>query len=110
VIVDDYFQGITQVVRGADLLDSTFRQLRLQNALHFQPPEYMHLPIVLSEDGRKLGKRFDADPVRHENPAIAVAQALGFLGQNPPRDLSLSALWDWAMRHWDRSNICSQQA
>lgn len=101
VVVDDKFQRITQVVRGADLLDSTARQICLQQALGFETPEYMHLPIVLSHDGKKLGKRFQADPVKHQDPAYAVEQALLFLGQNPPSNLSLEALWLWALEHWN---------
>ncbi len=100
VVVDDHFQGITQVVRGADLLDSTCRQICLHKALGFNSPEYMHLPVVLSADGKKLGKRFQSDPVKHQDPTHAVGRALHFLGQNPPAGLSLENLWRWAIGHW----------
>jgi glutamyl-Q tRNA(Asp) synthetase len=105
VVVDDGFQGITQVVRGADLLDSTSRQICLQKALGFVTPVYMHLPVVLSEDGQKLGKRVQTDPVKHQSPVSAVGEALRFLGQNPPRGLTLDTLWNWALEHWNNDLI-----
>lgn len=105
VVVDDHFQGVTQVVRGADLLDSTCRQICLQKALGFPSPDYVHLPVVVSEDGKKLGKRIRTDPVNHQQPVAAVSQALRFLGQNPPHDLSLNALWIWALEHWNNDAI-----
>lgn len=105
VVVDDHFQGVTQVVRGADLLDSSCRQICLQQALGFNLPDYMHLPLVVSEDGKKLGKRTRTDPVKHQEPVAAVGQALQFLGQNPPQGLSLDALWNWALEHWNSDAI-----
>ena len=100
VVVDDEFQGITQVVRGADLLDSTSRQICLQKALGYATPDYAHLPVALSADGQKLGKRFQTDPVIHQDPASAIDQALRFLGQDPPAHCSLDVLWDWALERW----------
>ncbi len=105
VVVDDQFQGITQVVRGADLLDSTCRQLYLQKTLGFDSPAYMHLPLALSADGHKLSKRLQADPVKHHAPAVAVATALLFLGQNPPAGLALTPLWEWAIENWNSKLI-----
>ena len=110
VVVDDQFQGITQVVRGADLLDSTSRQIFLQQALGFTSPDYMHLPVALSVDGRKLGKRLQTDPVKHQDPSFAVGQALLFLGQKPPSNLSLEALWSWALEHWNKDLIPRSKA
>ena len=101
VVVDDDFQRVTQVVRGADLLDSTSRQICLQKALGLVSPDYIHLPVVISADGKKLSKRIQADPVKHQDPASAVEQALKFLGQNPPPGLSLNGLWEWALEHWN---------
>ncbi len=110
VVVDDEFQAVTQVVRGADLLDSTTRQIRLQEALGFESPHYMHLPVALSADGKKLSKRLQADPVKHQDPAFAVAQALQFLGQEPPTGLSLDTLWKWALEHWSSDLIPHRKA
>lgn len=105
VVVDDQFQGVTQVVRGADLLDSTSRQIYLQNALGFNSPDYMHLPVVISADGKKLSKRIGTDPVKNQNPAVAISQALHILGQNPPPGLLLNDLWQWALEHWNSDLI-----
>lgn len=105
VVIDDHFQGVTQVVRGADLLDSTTRQICLQKALGYVTPEYMHLPIVISADGKKLSKRMVADPVVRQEPATAVKHALQFLGQNPPPGLSLNDLWKWALKNWKSDRI-----
>jgi glutamyl-Q tRNA(Asp) synthetase len=105
VVVDDDFQGVTQVVRGADLLESSYRQICLQKALGFTSPSYMHLPVVLSENGKKLSKRTRSDPLKHQEPAAVVKQALDFLGQNPPPGLSLNDLWTWSIKHWNSDLI-----
>jgi glutamyl-Q tRNA(Asp) synthetase len=101
VVVDDEFQEISQVVRGADLLDSTARQIALQNALGYDTPAYMHLPLVVSAEGKKLSKRNSSDPVQNQNPIDAVSMALKFLGQNPPSGVTLEQLWLWAFEHWN---------
>jgi len=105
VVVDDHYQGVTQVVRGADLLDSTGRQIILQRALGLPTPDYMHLPVAVSADGKKLSKRSRTDPVKHQEPALAVSEALRFLGQQPPPHKSLTSLWQWAIENWDNSLI-----
>ena len=105
VVVDDHFQGVTQIVRGADLLDSTTRQICLQKALGYVTPDYMHLPVVISADGKKLSKRAQTDPVHHQEPATAVERALQFLGQNPPSGMPLNDLWKWALDHWSSDRI-----
>ena len=110
VVVDDEFQGITQVVRGADLLDSTARQISLQKALGYDSPDYRHLPVVMSVDGKKLSKRFGADPVKHQSPAITITRALQFLNQDPPTGLSLRELWQWALAHWNSDLIPRETA
>jgi glutamyl-Q tRNA(Asp) synthetase len=109
VVVDDDFQRVTQVVRGADLLDSTGRQIALQRALGLKQPDYMHLPVAVCTDGKKLSKRDRTDPVKHQDPAYAVGQALSFLGQRPPANLPLKALWVWALEHWDSTLIPRQK-
>jgi glutamyl-Q tRNA(Asp) synthetase len=109
VVVDDDFQGVTEVVRGADLLDSSCRQICLQQALHIKQPEYMHLPLAVDDDGKKLSKRDMTDPIKHRDPSIAIHQALCFLGQTPPTNLTLDALWEWALAHWDARKIPAQK-
>jgi glutamyl-Q tRNA(Asp) synthetase len=110
VVVDDHFQGVTHIVRGADLLGSTSRQICLQKALGVNTPVYMHLPVALSADGKKLSKRDQADPVKQKSPAYAVEQALHFLGQYPPARLSLDDLWGWALEHWSSDLIPRKRA
>ena len=88
----------------------TCRQICLQQALGLKSPGYMHLPLAISTDGKKLSKRVQADPVKHQDPAIAVTAALAFLGQQPPAGLGLVALWDWALEHWANKLIPRQNA
>jgi len=80
VVVDDAWQDIGEVVRGVDLLDSTPRQIHLQRLLGLPTPAYLHLPLVLDKDGRKLSKQDRARPVDRHDPAPALRSALGFLG------------------------------
>ncbi|SDW94085.1 tRNA glutamyl-Q(34) synthetase GluQRS [Thiocapsa roseopersicina] len=101
VVVDDALQGITQVVRGADLLLSTPRQILLQRALGFGQPGYAHVPLILDTDGRKLSKSLAAAPVDARNPLHALRAAWTMLGQTPsPADLTPKAFWDWAIPQW----------
>jgi glutamyl-Q tRNA(Asp) synthetase len=105
VVVDDAFQGITEVVRGTDLLESTARQIHLQHALGLPTPAYAHHPLAVSGDGRKLGKRFGSDPVGRLPAAEVVSIALQFLGQKPPGGLELKGLWSWATEYWQAESI-----
>lgn len=83
VVVDDGAQGITDIVRGADLLDSTPRQIYLQQRLGLPTPAYAHLPVVHDAQGRKLGKSLAALPVHDHDPMPALRAAWLFLGQDP---------------------------
>lgn len=83
-VVDDGFQGVTHVVRGADLRDSTARQLYLQELLGLPRPGYLHLPLVVDADGRKLSKSDKALPVDPADPLPALRQALAWLGVAAP--------------------------
>ena len=85
VVVDDAEQGINDVVRGADLLDSTPRQILLQRLLGLPTPRYLHLPLALDEHGRKLSKHDQARPVDPADPLPALRAALTFLGQQSSR-------------------------
>jgi glutamyl-Q tRNA(Asp) synthetase len=80
VVIDDAFQGISEVVRGADLFDSTPRQIHLQTLLGLPMPAYLHLPLVLDDDGRKLSKQDRSRPVDAADPMPALRTALAFLG------------------------------
>jgi glutamyl-Q tRNA(Asp) synthetase len=83
VVVDDAAQGITDVVRGADLLESTPRQTFLQQQLGVLTPRYLHLPIVTDAAGNKLSKQTNAPPVNPSGDATILLNALNFLGFNP---------------------------
>jgi glutamyl-Q tRNA(Asp) synthetase len=82
VVVDDAAQGISEVVRGADLLDSTPRQILLQRALGLPTPAYAHLPLAVDEERRKLAKSNAALPVDAADPMPALRAAFAFLGQD----------------------------
>lgn len=108
VVLDDAAQGITHVVRGADLLDSTPRQIYLQQLLDLPTPHYAHLPVVTNQAGEKLSKQTLAAPLDASQPVTMLWDALNFLGQQPPAELrfdSLKALWDWAYLHWQLSTV-----
>ena len=83
VVVDDAAQGMTDIVRGADLLDSTPRQILLQRALGLPTPRYLHLPVVLDTGGHKLSKTSSAPPVDASDPLPALRAAWQVLGQDP---------------------------
>jgi glutamyl-Q tRNA(Asp) synthetase len=104
VVVDDAEQGITDVVRGADLLGSTPRQLYVQQLLGLTRPRYAHLPVAVNERGEKLSKQTFAAPVDAARPLPALVAALIFLGQQPPRELACGTvreLWAWATENWN---------
>ena len=99
VVVDDAAQGITEVVRGADLLHSTARQIHLQRLLGLPTPAYAHLPIVLNAAGEKLSKQTLAPALPCAEPVPVLWQALRFLGMDPPpqwREAALAELWSAA--------------
>ncbi|AYH42549.1 tRNA glutamyl-Q(34) synthetase GluQRS [Azoarcus sp. DN11] len=103
VVVDDAAAGVTDIVRGADLLGSTGRQIHLQQRLHLPTPGYAHLPVVVNAAGEKLSKQTLAAPIDGLQPPAALAAALEFLGQRPPTGLekgSPAELWAWAIAHW----------
>ena len=103
VVVDDADQGVTDVVRGADLLDSTPRQIFLQRLLGVPTPRYLHVPVVRNENGEKLSKQTGALAVRPDDAAGAVAalrQAAGFLGLDLAPADSVEAFWRAAVPAW----------
>lgn len=108
VVVDDADQGITHVVRGADLLDSTPRQIFLQRCLSLATPVYAHLPVVVNAKGEKLSKQTLAAPIEQGNAVPALVQALDFLGQHPPPELmtaSVGEIWQWGRAHWKLADV-----
>jgi glutamyl-Q tRNA(Asp) synthetase len=103
VTVDDNFQQISQVVRGADLLASTPRQIWLQRCLGFATPTYAHLPVAANAAGEKLSKQTLARPLANDIAAAELVRALAFLGQAAPAELARAAIvevWGWALENW----------
>jgi glutamyl-Q tRNA(Asp) synthetase len=108
VVVDDADQGINHVVRGSDLLESTPRQLYLQQLLGLPTPAYLHFPVAIDANSAKLSKQTRAQPVTVDDSNRAVLDALRFLNQalpDSPQDASLEELWQWATDHWDTGAI-----
>jgi len=107
VVVDDAEQDISEVVRGADLLTSTPRQIHLQHLLELPTPGYLHLPAALNAHGEKLSKQTWAKPLAHANPVPTLWQALVFLGQDPPAELQQATpavFWADAVIRW--AEVC----
>ena len=107
VVVDDAEQGITDVVRGADLLDSTPRQIYLQRQLGHRQPRYLHLPVVTNGAGQKLSKQTGAEPLRTSDAIALLCDTFSFLGLAPPPTLrreGLPALWAWGIEAWKSTN------
>lgn len=109
VVVDDAEQEVTDVVRGADLLRSTPRQIHLQRLLGLPTPRYAHVPLVLGPDGRKLSKQDRAHPVERAAPLPALRAAWSFLGQSDIGEAATPAeLWRLAARTWNLSKVPAQ--
>lgn len=106
VVVDDAWQGVNAVVRGADLLDSSTRQIVLQQALGVATPSYVHLPVLVNAAGEKLSKQTLAPAIRPDAAAAELRLALTRLGHPPPADCGgLAELWAWALAHWQVSRV-----
>jgi glutamyl-Q tRNA(Asp) synthetase len=108
VAVDDAVQGMTEVVRGADLLASTAQQIYLHQLLGYPSPAYLHHPVVQNAQGQKLSKQNLAKPIEDRQSVVQLWQALDFLGQSPPpalRRANLEELWQWAFSHWQLAAI-----
>jgi glutamyl-Q tRNA(Asp) synthetase len=106
VVLDDAWQGVNQVVRGADLLASTPRQVLLQEALGLPRPAYAHVPLAVDAAGVKLSKSLAAAPVDPADPLPALRRAWVWLGQTaPPADCSLSGFWRHAIAHWQIGQV-----
>lgn len=108
VVADDHDTGITEIVRGLDLIDSTPRQIYLQQALGYNQPGYCHMPIAVNSDGNKLSKQTMAEPVEPENAEEILLAALKFLGQEPENALAgspVDEILSWGVSHWQLSKI-----
>ncbi len=106
--IDDAEQGITDVVRGADLMASTPRQIHLQKLLGLPTPAYLHLPVAVNGAGVKLSKQTLARAVNSDDPQPALTRVFQFLGFPPPleiRGAGLNDLWTWAAQNWRRERL-----
>ncbi|SFS01733.1 glutamyl-Q tRNA(Asp) synthetase [Dyella sp. OK004] len=112
-VVDDAWQGVTQVVRGNDLLDSTSRQIWLQQCLGLPTPAYLHLPLALDASGRKLSKSEHAHPVDPNDPLPALRRALAFLDLPCAGEaMNAEALLAYALARFDPTFLphCSERS
>ena len=108
VVLDDAAQGVTDIVRGADLLDSTPRQLYLQELLGLSQPRYLHVPLIIQPDGHKLGKSYRSPPLPADQATPLLIRALRALGQQLPDAASYgqpAELLRWASQHWNATRI-----
>jgi glutamyl-Q tRNA(Asp) synthetase len=107
VVVDDAAQAVTHVVRGADLLASTPRQICLQHHLGLPTPSYLHHPVAIHPSGEKLSKQTGAPPLDPVNPLPALVRAWEFLGQPPPSaaPASVAEFWQWARAAWTPTTL-----
>jgi glutamyl-Q tRNA(Asp) synthetase len=113
VVIDDADFGVSEIVRGADLLDSTHRQIHLQRCLGLPTPGYVHLPVAVNGVGQKLSKQTYAEPVTGKPAVPLLIGALEFLGQQPETDLvdaRLDELWSWAIAHWRMDRVPRMRA
>jgi len=106
VVVDDADQGIDHIVRGADLIHSTARQIYLQRILELLTPQYAHLPVAVDAAGQKLSKQTRAAPVDARDPWPALRAAAAFLGLPPVACRLASAdFWHWARENWSLATV-----
>jgi glutamyl-Q tRNA(Asp) synthetase len=113
VVIDDDKQGINHVVRGVDLLDSTPRQIYLQQILGLVTPDYMHIPVIIDEQGYKLSKQTRATAVDLKKPHAVIFELLALLKQNPPSELQhapSTELLNWAVEHWNPAMLINLRA
>jgi glutamyl-Q tRNA(Asp) synthetase len=108
VVIDDAYQGVTQIVRGADLLDHTAAQIYLQEQLGLPTPVYAHVPALVEPDGSKLSKSARSVPLEPDAALGQLLYVFELLGLAPPRSLAaapLAGAWEWAVEHWDLQRL-----
>lgn len=111
VVLDDAWQGVTDVVRGADLVDSTPLHIHLQRVLGLHTPRYWHIPLITDAAGQKLSKSAGAAAIDRKAPEQAAAAALALLGLTVPTELKGArprVLWDWASDHWRLESLAAR--
>jgi glutamyl-Q tRNA(Asp) synthetase len=108
VVSDDIEQGITEVVRGADLLQATFYQLALYRAFAVPAPRFVHLPLVINAEGKKLSKQNHAQVLDPDRAKHNLVDAMKFLGLSPPSSLikaNVETMLSWAIESWDLAHV-----
>ena len=113
VVVDDEIQGVTEIVRGIDLMDSTPRQIWLQQLLGYRTPGYAHIPVITHADGDKLSKLTGAPGISLHDVEKTLVEALIALQQQPPPDLAQltrEEIWSWATKNWQLGKISDRKA
>lgn len=108
VVVDDIDQGITDVVRGSDLLPMTAQQQQIYQALGHAPPRWLHIPVIRNQQGQKLSKQTHAPALDNTRPVLNLWQALVALHQSPPASLQTAdvvGILTWAGDHWRRNRV-----
>lgn len=108
VVLDDIDQGVTEVVRGADLIEPTGRQISLYHTLKQNPVSYLHLPLALDDNGNKLSKQNHAPAIDPADPKPALLAAMRFLGFDIPEDFmdsSVEAIILWGCQHWQVAQL-----
>ncbi len=108
VVLDDAWQDVTDIVRGADLLDSTPRQLYMQELLGLSQPRYLHVPLIVQPDGHKLGKSYRSPPLTTDQATPLLLRALRALGQKPDEGLEHASpreILKWGIQHWNAELI-----
>ena len=111
VVLDDIEQGITQVVRGADLIEPTGRQISLYKMLNTRPVSYLHLPLATDSRGNKLSKQNHATAIDLQQPKPTLIRAMAFLGFELPRDIAegnLDEIVSWGSRNWSLNQLPSE--
>lgn len=112
VVVDDAEQNITHIVRGADLLASTPRQIYLQQLLNLPTPHYTHIPIATNCQGEKLSKQTLATAIDAKQAPHLIFSVLTLLNQSPPttiKNATLNEMWRWAVEHWNLNQVPNRQ-
>lgn len=113
VVVDDIDQGVTDIVRGSDILEATGRQIYLTRLLGGAALQYAHIPVVLGADGQKLSKQNHAPALDNGQPSQNLCRALAVLGQDPPASLvgdTPETIIKWALAHWNIAAIPKVEA
>jgi glutamyl-Q tRNA(Asp) synthetase len=111
VVVDDAYQGVTKIVRGADLLDHTPAQIYLQRSLGYASPAYAHVPALVESDGSKLAKSARSVALARDAPLLQLLYVFELLGLQPPSSLrcaKLATAWNWATEQWDMRRLAKR--